>query len=240
MADMNVMQEPHMMMQGTLRHRMVHWIRHNLSLFIFGILCIVWFLFRTGTKPSRIEYPCQQASLAGANLWFAVYLLPLVSIVRVKGDGYGQTLRILGAGIIIVALIIGALYFFGYLDPDPFPEELMQSDVTSDIFVVNGTNGNDGGVDQLIRLMEREGTPFYAKGDTPSGKGVIGRDDTVLIKVNAQWDERGGTNTDLVRSLIQAIVDHPDGFTGEIIVADNGQMQNGPDEYRGEPEFYQK
>ncbi len=236
MADMNGSQEPHKMMQG-LRHRMVHWIRHNLSLFIFGILCIVWFLFRTGTKPSRLQYPCQQASLAGANLWFAVYLLPLVSIVRVKGDGYGQTLRILGAGIIIVVLIIGALYFFGYLAPDPFPEELMQSDVTSDIFVVNGTNGNDGGVDQLIRLMEREGTPFYARENSTPGNGIIARDDTVLIKVNAQWDERGGTNTDLVKALIQAIVDHPDGFTGEIIIADNGQAQNGPTNTGGSMSF---
>ena len=50
----------------------------------------------------------------------------------------------------------------------------------------------------------------------------------MIIKVNSQWDERGGTNTDLVKALIQAIVDHPDGFTGEIIIADNGQAQNGP------------
>ena len=49
----------------------------------------------------------------------------------------------------------------------------------------------------------------------------------MIIKVNSQWDERGGTNTDLVKSLIQEIVDHPDGFTGEIIIADNGQAQNG-------------
>ncbi len=94
--------------------------------------------------------------------------------------------------------------------------------------MVNGTSGNDGGLDRLRRLMEREGTPFYATVNGPSSTGIIAKDDVVIIKVNAQWDERGGTNTDLVKSLIQAIVDHPDGFTGEIIVADNGQAQYGP------------
>ena len=49
----------------------------------------------------------------------------------------------------------------------------------------------------------------------------------VIIKVNSQWDERGGTNTDLVKTLIQAIIDHPQGFTGEVVIADNGQAQYG-------------
>ena len=79
----------------------------------------------------------------------------------------------------------------------------------------------------FFSLMERKGTPFYAAGNGTPKAGLIAKDDVVIIKVNGQWDERGGTNTDLVKSLIQAIVDHPDGFTGEIIVADNGQAQYG-------------
>ena len=106
----------------TIKRRVIHWIRHNLHFFIMGVACIIWFLFRTGTKPSRIEYPCQQASIAGANLWFAVYLLPLVSIIRSNGNGRGQIPRFLGAGIIVVVLIIGALYFFGGLNSDAVPD----------------------------------------------------------------------------------------------------------------------
>lgn len=224
----------------TIKRRVIHWIRHNLYFFIFGMLCIIWFLFRTGTKPSRIEYPCQQASIAGANLWIAMYPLPLVSIVRSNGNGRGQTARLLGAGIIAVTFIIGALYFFGGLNLLPVPgapsqsmagavitEKINVTGVSSDIFVVNGTSGNDGGVYQLLNLMERKGTPFYAAGNGTEKAGLIAKDDVVIIKVNGQWDQRGGTNTDLVRSLIQAIVDHPDGFIGEIIVADNGQAQYG-------------
>jgi hypothetical protein len=75
--------------------------------------------------------------------------------------------------------------------------------------------------------MEREETPFYAVRNGTSITGLIAKDDFVIIKVNCHWNERGGTNTDLVKALIQVIVDHPDGFTGEIIVADNGQARSG-------------
>jgi hypothetical protein len=105
-----------------------------------------------------------------------------------------------------------------------FSNKQAQSSEASDIFVVNGTNGNDGGVKKLILLMQRHGLPFYANNNS---SGIIGKDDVVIIKVNSQWDERGGTNTDLVKSLIQAIVDHPQGFTGEVVIADNGQAQYG-------------
>ncbi len=216
----------------TIKQRVVHWIRHNLWFFITGLLCIVWFLFRTGTKPSRREYPCQQASIAGANLWLAVYLSPLVSMVSPHLNQRGRINAILGAGIIVAMLIISATYLFDFGGSNPeaftFTEEVALSDVTSDIFVVNGTSGNDGGVAQLINLMERQGTPFYLVRNGTPGTGLIAKDDVVIIKVNSQWDERGGTNTDLVKALIQAIVDHPDGFNGEIIIADNGQAQNGP------------
>ncbi len=244
MTDIDLLKKHHL--TGSTRHdmtikrKLIHWIHHNLSFFVFGVFCIIWFLFRTGTKPSRVEYPCQQASIAGANLWMAVYLLPLVSMIRSNGNGRRQTARLLGAGIIVVFLIIGALYFFGGLNSEPIPDGLSQSmagtvttekinvtGVTSEIFVVHGTSGNDGGVYQLLSLMERKGTSFYATANGTHKNGLIAKDDVVIIKVNGQWDQRGGTNTDLVRSLIQAIVDHPDGFTGEIIVADNGQAQYG-------------
>ena len=140
----------------TIRRRVIHWIRHNFYFFIAGLACIIWFLFRTGTKPSRIEYPCQQAAIAGANLWLAVFLSPLVSIVRSKRNGRVQIKRYFGAGIILAILIFGAFFFFG-AGPDPFNDDTLQSNVTSDIFVVNGTSGNDGGVLNLLNLIEPHG-----------------------------------------------------------------------------------
>jgi hypothetical protein len=66
--------------------------------------------------------------------------------------------------------------------------------------------------------MEQRGQPFYA---------LIDRSDVVIIKVNSQWDQRGGTNTDLVNAIVESILAHPDDFKGEIVIADNGQAQYG-------------
>jgi hypothetical protein len=52
---------------------------------------------------------------------------------------------------------------------------------------------------------------------------MIESNDVVLIKVNAQWKYRGCTNSDLIRGLIQRILEHPDGFYGEIVIMENGQ-----------------
>ena len=99
----------------------------------------------------------------------------------------------------------------------------------SSIYAVTGTNGADGGFKRLLALMAENGLNFYKslKEENNDHKGLFSFDDIILIKVNSQWDQRGGTNTDLVKEIIQAIVDHPDGFNGEIIVADNGQAQYG-------------
>ena len=52
---------------------------------------------------------------------------------------------------------------------------------------------------------------------------MIAADDVVLIKVNAQWKYRGCTNSDVIRGLVQKILEHPDGFRGEVVIVENGQ-----------------
>ncbi len=95
----------------------------------------------------------------------------------------------------------------------------------SAIFSIENTDGADNGVARLIALMERGGTPFYQTDGTP--RGIIAANDVVLLEINCQWAERGGTNTDLIKSVIDAVLAHPDGFRGEIVIADNGQAQYG-------------
>lgn len=109
-------------------------------------------------------------------------------------------------------------------------ERLAEFKPVSNIFVVKGTLGEDCGITQLIDLMQSHNTPFYSSIEATGAKGsagLIACDDVVIVKVNSQWDERGGTNTDLLKALIRAITQHPDGFAGEIVVADNGQGQYG-------------
>jgi hypothetical protein len=93
--------------------------------------------------------------------------------------------------------------------------------------VPDGLRGNNhAGVDRLLDLMGEHGLKFYrsSQNSTLSGpSGMIRADDVVLIKVNAQWKYRGCTNSDLIRGLIQRILDHPDMFTGEVVIIENGQ-----------------
>jgi uncharacterized protein (DUF362 family) len=100
----------------------------------------------------------------------------------------------------------------------------------SAIYVEN-TNGTDDGVKRLIRSMQNNGLDFYKTASAPFG--IIASTDVVLLEINCQWAERGGTNTDLIRGVIQAVLDHPDGFKGEIIIADNGQAQYGSERRGG-------
>jgi uncharacterized protein (DUF362 family) len=103
-------------------------------------------------------------------------------------------------------------------------------DYNPPLFLVNDARGiipgRYGGVDDLITLMGLRDFKWYrsaALGRIAGPDGLIAADDVVLIKINAQWAQRGGTNTDVLRGVIRRVVEHPDGFTGEVVVADNGQ-----------------
>lgn len=209
--------------------------RFRESFFLFGLACLVWYVVRTGTKPSRASYPCQKAAAASANLWAVTYVSPLFSVNTWESYFRKWWKPVL---VIVVAVAISAGYMS--LRDDGLVE--MSPDVTSltpmtasetpqsDIYAVSGTDGADDCVQALIKLMAENGQPFYRspeEGDLQGPSGLIDAGDVVLIKVNSQWDERGGTNTDLVKTLIEALVAHPDGFKGEIVVADNGQDQYG-------------
>lgn len=85
---------------------------------------------------------------------------------------------------------------------------------------------NHPGIESLLFRLASAGRHFYqsASGHPLSSRtGMIASDDVVLVKVNAQWKYRGATNSDVVRGVIQRILDHPDGFTGEIVIIENGQ-----------------
>jgi len=101
----------------------------------------------------------------------------------------------------------------------------------SKVFRIDGCPIHDGqrrhiGVDALLHLLSIHGTKFYKSsrhGALSGPAGLIAADDVVILKVNAQWKCRGGTNTDMLRGLIHRILRHPDGFTGEVVIYENGQ-----------------
>ena len=100
------------------------------------------------------------------------------------------------------------------------------TDIPEQPFTGGGSGNYHAGVESLLRLMGKRQVKFYRSSQKSvlSGPGgMIEANDVVLIKVNAQWKYRGCTNSDLVRGLVQRILDHPDGFTGEVVIFENGQ-----------------
>ncbi len=212
------------------------------NFFLFGLLCLVWFIFRTGSRPSRAVYPCQQAAAANAWLWTSLYVLPFLPAIVKKIPRFLHKRSFIYFSFAFISLVLVIwVSSNGLFSSDTGPAyrsvnldlRSQQAALTpaSDIFVIKGTSGNDQGVAELINLMGLGGTLFYQSPNSAPDQGpsgLISANDVVIIKVNCQWDERGGTNTDVLKAVIQAVLLHPDGFTGEIIVADNGQAQNGP------------
>lgn len=111
-------------------------------------------------------------------------------------------------------------------DPSLLNDLFWIKDIPKHPFLGNSGPNQHAGVECLLHLMGEKGLKFYRSDQNSllSGSlGMIGSEDVVLIKVNAQWKYRGCTNSDLIRGLIQRILDHPDGFTGEVVIFENGQ-----------------
>ncbi len=133
--------------------------------------------------------------------------------------------RTVGAGI--------AIPYLGKLNRLP---RLQTAAVNNDLFWIKGIPDHPFydpvqqnyhlGLDSLLYLMADKGLHFYRSSSShpfAGPTGLIEPGDVVLIKVNAQWKYRGCTNSDLIRGLIQRILDHPEGFAGEVVVVENGQ-----------------
>ena len=55
------------------------WGRYS---FIFTLICIAWLVWRVGTKPSRIGYPCTQFALGQIVLYFGLTSIPCIGLVH--------------------------------------------------------------------------------------------------------------------------------------------------------------
>ena len=66
-------------------------------------------------------------------------------------------------------------------------------------------NGRDvAHIENLIELMGEKGLKFYQTttcNTTQGPDGLFNASDVILLKNNCQWNQRGGTNTDLIKEL---------------------------------------
>ena len=47
-----------------------------------GLIALGWLVLRTGAKPSRVVYPCQQAAISTASLAFGAPLVAAIILCR--------------------------------------------------------------------------------------------------------------------------------------------------------------
>jgi hypothetical protein len=200
---------------------------------ITGLLALIWLLVRSGPKPSRLAYPCQQAACSTALLALAAPAVSALIAARqrvVAGLKTRVGMAVVALGIVAPLCVWGTVSRF---DGRNAKRLLPPADYRAQVFNITDcpedlVGDRFPGLDSLLELMGRNGVAFYRSSTsarTAGPEGIIAADDVVIIKINYQWAERGGTSTDLLRGLIQAIVSHPDGFTGEIVVCENTQFQ---------------
>lgn len=206
------------------------------NIFLAGLFALLWLVLRSGTRPSRLAYPCQQAAVTTASLAFGAPLVGALIAARCLAGKMIRNRRVLATAAVGLFATIGLWGFlsrssasitnlstYGLLPPAGYRAEVFNvTDCPPD-----PVRDHFPGLDSLLLLMGENGLKFYrsASVDPLSGpEGIIAADDVVVIKINYQWSSRGGSNTDVLNGLIRAIIDHPDGFTGEVAVGENTQF----------------
>ena len=203
--------------------------------FIIGFSAFLWILMRSGIKPTRLGYPCQQAAIPLAGTWILAVIAFLTGSLLFKR---------LSIAFISLGLLSGSIWLIAsggtssdkqinYNENSPIWKS---SNPTSTIYIMDNipaTSGtlaaanasvpdaylSDPAIDSLFELMEEDGIYLYKTATQPDG--IIGSDNVVIIKANLQWTGRNGTNTDRIKGLINRIINHPEGFSGEIVICDN-------------------
>jgi|GEM_PF-1807204 len=126
----------------------------------------------------------------------------------------------------IGATLFGGIPLVGSNGTTPNTDLYWIKGIPDEPFYSENQRNYHAGVDTLLSLMGNKGLKFYRSDRVTSlsgPSGIIDPEDVVLLKVNAQWKYRGCTNSDVIRGLVQRILDHPDIFTGEVVIFENGQ-----------------
>ncbi len=212
------------------------WFAANVLL--SGLLALLWLILRSGTKPSRLTYPCQRAAIGTAAAAFGAPVVAAILAARRRLVLWMRMRAALTVGILGLALTASlAIVLSRASDSSPVASVARlapPADYRAQLYHVTGCAQDPAGdhflgLSDLLVTMGRGGLKFYRSDEvSPLGgpAGIVAPNDVVVVKINYQWDQRGGTNTDLLRGLIRTILDHPDGFTGEVVVCENAQFNS--------------
>ncbi len=197
-----------------------------------GFIAFLWVLLRSGSRPQRLIYPCQQVAFPMASSWFLAMAAFLGGTLLMKWLTRVSALAI----VLLAAGMFSTSFTESSVNAEALPVWKV-SDPISKLYVLDSiplTTGSlaagnasvpdahliDPAMDTLLQVMESGGEHFY---QTAAQTGMIRSDHVVVIKANLQWTDNLGTNTDRIKGLVWRILQHPEGFSGEILVCDNDQ-----------------
>src|SRR5512143_827064 len=97
-------QPPHRPRRHPARGPLGRFLTHPL---LAGTLALLWLLLRSGRKPSRLTYPCQQAALGSVTLALGVALVPWAW----RGGAWiaRRKTRLAVTGAALLAVVLGGL-----------------------------------------------------------------------------------------------------------------------------------
>ena len=177
------------------------------STIFFGLTSLAWLIYRSGTKPTRIVYPCQKA-VAVSSYTFLVYPF-LAFFIRFARDvvpkAYNTTTRSKRGSLILLSVLLGltvissyvAVYYNLVFDPriDIVIRTVPIGEAEAEVSVVQVENDN---LDQSLR------TALNYVGGIAS---IIPEGAKVLIKPNIVRTQSppDTTDPDIVEALIYII-----------------------------------
>lgn len=189
------------------RHDGASW-RGRLGYIVPGLASLGWLGLRSGTRPSRLVYPCQRVAATNA-LGFLTYVVALISSMRAyrcmrKCLTLGRVVLLI-FGLMLLVLLQGERSVFSapvrasldlpaWTSPDAISDVFAVTNVPTPTVsldggvIPQGVSAADAlhgdGVDALMDLMAAQGAYFYRTAQQP--EGIVGPDDVVVIKVNNQ------------------------------------------------------
>lgn len=216
---------------GRWRRTCLRWLFANSIL--TGLFALLWLVLRSGRRPSRLAYPCQRAALATATTALGAPAAAALVLFRHRlARASRSPVALASAGVALFAGLLAwnlrtraeaAAPALAFTAPDSYRAEVFHAAACGE----EPVGDRFPCLEALLGLMGRHGVKLFRSADESplaGPEGIVGANDVVVIKINYQWSDRGGTNTDLLRGLIRKLVEHPDGFGGEIVVAENAQF----------------
>ena len=139
---------------------------------VAGVSALLWLILRSGSKPSRLAYPCQQAALSAATLAFGAPLVASVLAMRrvlVRRAFTPGGLALAAFGLLVTA---GAWSYLSKADAYRGPMLSAPTDYRAQVFHVTDcpqdpVGDRFPGLDDLIEMMGGHGLtilPRFAKG----------------------------------------------------------------------------